>query len=314
VLAASGRWEVAVAGDRKTPAGWAAPGVRFLSADDQAASGYRLARSLPWNHYARKMMGYLAAVEAGAPFIAETDDDNVPREGWGFPPFDGRYDALPPGLGFVNVYRLFTSRRVWPRGFPLNRVTAAAPVAGPSDAASGPVGVGIWQGLADGDPDVDAIYRLTVNAPCHFSSRPPVVLGRDTVCPLNSQNTAFRREAFALLYLPSTVPFRVTDILRGYVAQPVLWAAGLRAGFLEATVCQERNPHDLMSDFESELPLYRGAEEMFRAAAGAVSAGRAVAENLFRSYEALLRGGWVAPQELDLLSDWLHDLDRAARG
>ena len=29
----------------------------------------------------------------------------------------------------------------------------------------GPSRVGVWQGLADGDPDVDAIYRLTVGEP-----------------------------------------------------------------------------------------------------------------------------------------------------
>ena len=102
--------------------------------------------------------------------------------------------------------------------------------------------IGIWQGLADLDPDVDAIYRLTSNKEVTFDKGDPIVLGKETWCPFNSQNTLFASpQFFPLLYLPAFVTFRFTDILRGYVAQPILQAAGYRLGFTEATVYQDRN-------------------------------------------------------------------------
>lgn len=307
-LSETDEWDVIVVGDRRTPSTWSWPGVRFISAAEQETSPFHLARKLPWNHYARKMIGYLAAMESGAGFIAETDDDNRPMGTWSFPPFEGTFESTPPDQGFINIYRLFTEQDIWPRGFPLNRIKDGAAIPHPRSLFHRDHRIGIWQGLADGDPDVDAIYRLTANVPCRFAERNPVVLETGTAAPLNSQNTAFSREAFPLLYLPGTVNFRVTDILRGYVAQPVLWAAGLRVGFTGPTVFQERNDHDFLKDFESELPLYLHAERFFSTAAGAVRRNRPITDNLFNAYEAFARDGWVEKSELDILSAWLKDL------
>ena len=176
------------------------------------------------------------------------------------------------------------------------------------------VEVGVWQGLADGDPDVDAIYRLTCNLPCTFDEREPLVLGAGTLCPYNSQNTACRRELFALLYLPALVTFRFTDILRGLIAQPVMWAAGFRLGFLGATVFQDRNEHDYLRDFESEIPCYLETERVVDAVGGAVSGGASVAENLHSAYRALLDQKIVVADELRLLEVWLDDLSAATDG
>ena len=41
------------------------------------------------------------------------------------------------------------------------------------------------------------------------------------------------------MYLPTFVTFRFTDILRSYVAQPIMWNAGYRLGFTNATVTQK---------------------------------------------------------------------------
>lgn len=83
------------------------------------------------------------------------------------------------------------------------------------------------QGLADENPDVDAIYRLTNDTPCYFDERAPVVLEAGTLCPFNSQNTATRRELFPLLYMPVFITFRFTDILRGLAAYEALRRAGI---------------------------------------------------------------------------------------
>ncbi len=303
-----------VVGDRKSPAGWRCPGVRYLSPAWQRRCPFTLARRLPWNHYARKNIGYLEAARRGAGLIAESDDDNHPLPGWGFPPFDGRHAQAPAGRDAVNVYGLFSRQRIWPRGFPLERLRQPEAALRVGELAPAEVRVGIWQALANGDPDVDAVYRLTRGAPCTFRSRPPVVLAHGTLAPFNSQNTAFRREAWPLLYLPAEVNFRVTDILRGYVAQPVLWAAGYQLGFTSATVRQERNAHDLLADFASEIPLYLNARRLYQVAAAAVSPRRSVSDNLWEAYAALARHALVPSAEMDSLEAWLRDLAMVTAG
>lgn len=301
-------WHLVVVGDMKTPPDWALDGVTYLSPEAQEALGFETTRLLPWNHYSRKMIGYLFAMSRGARLIADTDDDNAPKEGWKRPDFESEFDVLEGG-GFVNVYRYFSDSYVWPRGFPLHllRAKEAATVSGRRL-----IDVGVWQFLADGDADVDAIYRLVFDRPVTFASRPALALGRGVVCPFNSQNTFFTKDVFPLLYLPSYVTFRFTDILRGLVAQPVLWESGLHLAFGPATVRQQRNPHDYLADFSDEIPMYLQAEAAFDAAATAVSSGVSIAENLRAAYEGLEKRGIVEPRERILLEAWLADVTRVA--
>jgi len=302
-FAALSDWQLVVVGDRKSPRDWRWPSVEYLGPDDQVRLGYRLSDALPWNHYARKMIGYLWAIDRGASVIVDTDDDNLPKTGWSFPDFDGEFSEAT-GLAYYNAYRHFTDAFIWPRGYPLRRINDGSP----PNLGVGLQRVGVWQALADGDPDVDAIYRLVVGEAVVFSDQEPIVLGAGTVCPFNSQNTSFRPEVFSLLYLPAFVTFRFTDILRSLVAQPILWAAGYRVGFVSATVTQERNAHDLLDDFGSEVPMYLQTERVVDVASSAVRADRSIEENLRAVYEALVPEGIVEDKELDLLGAWLDDL------
>lgn len=210
--------------------------------------------------------------------------------------------------GWVNVYRRYSDAHIWPRGFPLRRITDAASVRPLEVTTRKAVQVGIWQALADGDPDVDAIYRLADGRLCYFNDREPIVLDAGTWCPFNSQATAFASACFPLLYLPTSVSFRVTDILRGFVAQPILWAAGLRLGFHTATVHQDRNPHDLLRDFDGEIPLYLHTESMVETIVSAVRSEGSIADNLRRVYEALAQQGTVDATEPARVEAWLTDL------
>jgi hypothetical protein len=301
-------WSLVVAGDKKTPGDWKRDGATMLDIAEQERMGCRIGKQLPFNHYCRKLYGYLWAVRCGAQVIADTDDDNIPYPNWAFDPFDGTYDKTAADLGFVNIYSLFTDMKIWPRGLPLDQVINPKSILKASDLKAGKSRVGIWQGLADGDPDVDAVYRLTVNLPCTFSPRNPVVLSAGTLSPFNSQNTFYRKELFPLLYLPAFVTFRFTDILRGLVAQPILWAAGYELGFSNATVFQERNPHDYTKDFESEVPMYLHGAKVPAIVANVVTPAASVADNLFNAYEALHKAGIVPANELPLLKCWLDDL------
>lgn len=307
-FAALSDYRLVVAGDKKSPATWSAPNVTYLSVADQEAAGFQMSAKLPFNHYGRKMIGYLHAIREGAQMIIDTDDDNIPYDGWEFPAFSGEYATSPANRGFVNIYKNFTSHHIWPRGYPLDLILNKEHNLKEADLTTETAQIGIWQGLADSDPDVDAIYRLVDNTEVFFDKRAPIVLAEGTLCPFNSQNTAVRCELFPLLYLPAYVTFRFTDILRGLVAQPIMWAHGYRLGFTEATVLQERNPHDYVKDFESEIPCYLHPNRVIAAVTRAISKDNTVSENLRRAYAELAIENIVTAQEIELLDLWLADV------
>lgn len=301
-------WHVVVAGDAKGPFEWELDNSTFLSLEVQEATGFSLAEVLPKNHYCRKLIAYLHAVKSGSEFILDTDDDNYPKEPWEVPSFKQMIDVTEENMGFVNVYANYTSQKIWPRGFPLNLILDEAHNQRSLKTNKEERKVAIWQGLVDGDPDVDAIYRLTINKLCTFDKKDAIVLSKGTFCPFNSQNTLFNKIAFPLLYLPSTVSFRFTDILRGLVAQPILEAAGLSLAFVPTSVYQDRNPHDYMKDFQSEVACYLESERATHLVKEAVSESKGIAENLEIAYKALHGAGIVEELELELLSRWIQDL------
>jgi hypothetical protein len=292
-----------VVGDKKTPEGWNYKNTTYLSVKDQIDLAPNLANVIPFNHYGRKMMGYVYALQQGAEIIIDTDDDNIPYANWEFPPFSGDFTTSREGLGWVNIYHHFSDQAIWPRGLPLRNINDSRDIL---QWQSSPrhQQIGIWQGLADDDPDVDAIYRLTSNKPCTFKKKQPVVLEKGTVSPFNSQNTAIHKEFFPLLFLPSFVTFRFTDILRGIIAQPILWQHNSRLGFTEATVIQKRNVHDYFKDFESEVPMYLHTERSLNVVMGSLQSGT-VKDNLFNAYEALLKINVVEEREMMVLNEWL---------
>jgi hypothetical protein len=305
-FARNSNYRLVVIGDIKTPADWNCEGVEYIDVQNQSKLSYQIIKHLPYNHYCRKMIGYLLSIEQKATAIIDTDDDNIPKAEWAFPNFEGEYESLANDLGFINIYQLFTDQKIWPRGLPLHLITTDFKLQ--QKISELECKVGVWQGLADEDPDVDAIYRLTNDYICCFKNRKPIVLGTGTITPFNSQNTIIRKELFPLLYLPAHVTFRFTDILRGLVAQPIMWLSGYQLGFTEATVVQKRNPHDYMKDFQSEVPMYLYCEKITETVAKVISSTNGVSCNLYEAYRSLLKAGIVTPPEMATLSAWLSDI------
>ena len=296
-------WNLIVVGDKKTVNDWSYPNVEFISVSDQEKMDSHFVKSLPWNSYTRKNIGYAHAISRGAQVIYDTDDDNIPLDNWIRDPFFHIEAETVNKPDFVNMYSFFTEKHVWPRGLPLQYILGGEPsLLNVKEMAN----IGVWQYLADEDPDVDAIYRLTNNEPIYFNKRAPLILNEGICCPFNSQNTYFRNEVFPLLYLPTTVTFRFTDILRGLVAQPILWAAGYRLGFGEATVIQKRNPHNYLKDFESEIPGYLFAEQVVSLAKKSVSTHCSIADNLLSVYQKLCLEKIVTEREIEILQMWLE--------
>ena len=297
-----------VIGDTKSPLDFALDGCCFFDIDAQRKTGFKFADLCPTDHYARKNVGYLIAMRDGSLNILETDDDNIPGREF----FTRRKKrVLTPVLeadGWVNVYRYFTDSLIWPRGFPLDLIhKSVIPL---NRIPVREVDCPIQQGLAGGNPDVDAIYRLLFPVYPQFNNIRHIALGNDSWCPFNSQNTFWWPEAYPLLYLPSYCSFRMTDIYRSFVAQRIAWTNDWYILFHEATVRQERNEHNLMNDFRNELPGYlnngniNGALNALNLKPGTAN----IFQNMRLCYERLIEMGLVEAKELALLESWFSDI------
>ena len=155
-----------VIGDTKSPADFKLEGCDYWSVDKQLTLPFDLAKITPTRHYSRKNLGYLLAIKNGSTELVETDDDNIPRaEFWTEKNREVKSHKFE-NAGWVNVYHYFTKNMIWPRGFPLeelqNKQIELSTLK--NDSANCP----IQQGLADENPDVDAVYRLTYPFPMNF--------------------------------------------------------------------------------------------------------------------------------------------------
>src|SRR5713226_8459873 len=173
-----------VIGDEASPSDFSLEGCDFFGLKQQHELGLKLATQCPTRHYARKNIGYLLAMRAGATLIIETDDDNTPYEAFWHQRTRGQTVRAATEAGWLNVYRYFTDAYVWPRGFPLNRINA--PQTAFDELATLNIDAPIQQGLSDVDPDVDAIYRPTQTAPVSFSRDRPAALKQYALSPLNT--------------------------------------------------------------------------------------------------------------------------------
>jgi hypothetical protein len=297
-----------VIGDSKSPADFQLNGCEFHSLESQRRSGFRVARLCPERSYARKNIGYLMAIRDGSEVVIETDDDNFPREGFWGPRRRTIQAKRVECRGWLNAYRYFSDGNIWPRGLPLTEMQNAVPRF--EDLPVREADCPIQQGLADQNPDVDAVYRLLLPLPQSFRADRRLALGSGAWCPFNSQNTTWWADAFPLMYLPAHCSFRMTDIWRSFVAQRIAWVNSWSVLFHEPTVWQERNEHNLMRDFQDEIPGY-----LLNAKIGQIldaldlrRGKEHIPDNLLTCYRALIELGAVAAAELPLLDAWLQDV------
>lgn len=294
-----------VIGDTKSPKEFDLSGCDFYSVDRQNNLKFTLAKNLPFKHYARKNLGYLIAMSKGAETIIETDDDNFPLSNF----WDDRKKSVNAYLlsdkDWVNIYKYFTDAHIWPRGFALENIQDILPKLEDQILIECP----IQQGLADENPDVDAIYRLILPLPITFNKTENIALGNNSFCPFNSQNTTWFREAFPLLYLPSYCSFRMTDIWRSFIAQRIAWTCGWPILFHRSSVWQQRNDHNLMADFHDEIPGFINNSQIYKCLKKLkLKEGiENIPENMLLCYKKLIKLNLISSEELILLDSWRND-------
>lgn len=299
-----------VIGDEKSPDNFIIDHCEYYSIKSQNELEFKTSALALKSHYSRKNIGYLIAMRDRHEIIVETDDDNVPIFNfWG--ERKRKSNARPVmSKGWINLYKYYSNELIWPRGYPIEKIMEES---NDQYGEMMEIDCPIQQGLADGDPDVDAIYRMTAKLPIDFLRKEPISIGNGVMCPFNSQNTTWFKPAFALMYLPTYCSFRMTDIWRSFVAQRIAWACEWNVLFHNSTVRQDRNEHDLLRDFEEEIPGYLNNQKIMKILIELpLKHGESnLFFNLKLCYQALLDGGFIVDEnELILLDAWENDVSQ----
>jgi hypothetical protein len=297
--------------------------VRYLTAKEQEQLGFKSIDETPWNHFARKNIGFLYAIREGAEAILDFDDDNeivMPMTSPALlsPSGNGAVWARSVNHpGAINVYNYFKpSDHVWPRGLPLNETTQRLASRRYDKVKVQRSRIAVWQHLAQLDPDVDAIWRQTHRLPLKFARHSdPLVLEKGSWAPFNAQATLWTKPGFLMMRLPSTVHGRVSDIWRSYISQPLLWRQNLSVAFAAPQFSvPNRNAHNYLGDFEAEIPLYRQAgalmEHLVLMAdkAKTMCATCSPHELLFKVYVELYEHEIVQIDDVNAVKAWIEDM------
>lgn len=264
-----------VVGDRKTPARCAAQAEAarregldclYLGVDEQhrfLADYPRLEEIVPWNSDNRRNIGFMMALRDGVETLISIDDDNLPVAGHDFvgghavvgTPVTAT--ALQADSGWYNLCESLEytpAIPIWPRGFPYSK---RMPSRVEPTALTGTVHVnaGLWLG----DPDVDAITRISIHPDVKRAAVSRGFLAPNTYSPINTQNTAIHRDAIAAYYyvlmhekMHGSRLNRFGDIWSGYFVQKCAKTLGHVVSFGDPLVSQIRNEHDLLVDLREE--------------------------------------------------------------
>ncbi|KAF9949453.1 hypothetical protein BGZ72_008773 [Mortierella alpina] len=272
---------------------WTSGSCVYLTVEDQQCLDFGIVDLIPFKAYTRKNIGYLWAVQQGATTIFDTDDDNLPNT----PSitFDSRLEsaiAYRSDNGTsdksVNIYSHFGRPDVWPRGFALSEIDVRRPVSYLPSYGSLPDAERklvapptlIQQGLADLDPDVDAIYRLTQVQELKnikFCKKSPTLrLSPGTFCPFNSQR--------------------------------LLWDVNGSLAFTKPTVDQIRNAHDYLADYKDELQLYAESSRFIDFLSDWSSPSTDLGVRIVDLMRAMTAEKFIEAADVDLAERWVKDL------
>ena len=298
-------YDVIIVGDNKTPDDYKNLNCIYLDIPSQKKLFPELSELLPYNHYCRKNLGYLYAIKKGYKIIYETDDDNIPYDN-----FDNilQYNNIQmiteQNNVWINIFKYFTNNAyIWPRGFPLSllknnpnyliQYTDKIP--------------SIINGLVENDPDVDALFRIICNhqSGIKWDKNKCVLINNTNVCVFNTQNTFWLNpELFISLLIPCSVSFRYCDILRGIINNIILKKTKNYMMYSSPNVIQNRNEHNLISDFKSEYEMYIHNEKILNFIENDIGNITSVKELLFLIYNNLLVNNVIAQKDIDILNKW----------
>ena len=338
-------WCLVIVSDAKTPSeydtkwieGEGNSHVIILTTNMQKGLASPFVNAIPWGHFGRKNIGYLYAINHGASVIWDFDDDNMLKF-WirdaapdKAPSLDAEFELIagkdtsvihvlqPKGHDWptYNPYPALGSPILpsWPRGLPLADIKKDQCSNTTIEATKLPAkSIAVLQSLAEGQPDVDAIYRITTSMPRPFAFKRtdetrPLMIPAGVLSPYNAQATLHSRAAFWALLLPITVHGRVSDIWRSYFAQKLFWESNLRIGFAaRPLVVHDRTEHDNLGDLDAERDLYMKSKHLVNFLGSWKGKTTTLVERIEELWIALYERQYIELKDVELVQLWLQSL------
>lgn len=252
-------WTFVIVGDTKTPhemyndlENEFGECVVYLNPDTQSTLYPELSETIGWKSIQRRNIGFVFAYDQGADIVATIDDDNIPYDNWGDEIFVGQEIEIDvyEHKDFVVFDPISPTNHndLWHRGYPIEMVPEKNNI---EYKGKGLRKVLIQADFWDGDPDIDALCRLSKMPVCKFTEFKP--FGSPDIAPFNSQNTFLAREVLPY-YAVLPHAGRMDDIWGAYIVQHYFPRSVV---YNKATVYQDRNVQDLITNMENEIIGYR---------------------------------------------------------
>jgi hypothetical protein len=256
-------WTFLIVGDTKTPHEEYRKlekefnNVIYLSPESQELHYKELSDVIGWKSIQRRNIGFVYAYKEGADIVATVDDDNIPYDNWGDNVLVGQEVEVDL---FENISSLYfdpisptNHNDLWHRGYPIEDLQVKNNIEYRGKTKRK---VLVQADFWDGDPDIDAICRLSKKPIVKFEKFDPFCSNQ--LAPFNSQNTFLVREVIPFYsVLPHTG--RMDDIWGSYILQYYFPNSVI---YSQATVYQDRNIQDLVTNLENEVIGYRNTYKL----------------------------------------------------
>jgi hypothetical protein len=251
-------WVFVIVGDTKTPHVYYEQlereyysNVIYLSPKKQEELYPELSDTIGWKSIQRRNIGFVYAYNNGADIVATVDDDNIPYDGWGTNYIGKEIEVdlyTNTACDYFDPISTTNQPDLWHRGFPIEYLTVKNNIEYKGKTKRI---VLVQADFWDGDPDIDAICRLSKKPIVKFNNFNPFCSNQ--IAPFNSQNTFLSR-----LVIPyyAVLPHvgRMDDIWGSYILQYYFPNSVI---YNKATVYQDRNIQDLVTNLEKEVIGYR---------------------------------------------------------
>jgi len=256
-------WTFMIVGDTKTPNEEYIAlekkhnNVIYLSPKMQEEKYKEISDIIGWRTIQRRNIGFIFAYHMGADVLATVDDDNIPYDNWGQNLYVGKtidVDLYEPELNVFDPLSITKDNYIWHRGYPIEYLQKRHRVEYKGKTKRK---VLVQADLWDGDPDIDAMARLTYKPIVKYSDITEPYCS-NAISPFNSQNTFLAREVIPFY---SVLPFtgRMDDIWGSYILQHYFPNSVI---YSPASVYQDRNVQDLITNLEKEIIGYRNTLQL----------------------------------------------------
>ena len=252
-------WTLVVVGDTKTPHElYKELDCVYLSPSIQETISKELSDVIGWKSIQRRNIGFIFAYNQGADIVATVDDDNIPYDDWGSDVLVGQEiecDLYEPETDVFDPLSITNTPEIWHRGYPIELLQTRHRVEYKGKTKRK---VLVQADLWDGDPDIDAMARLTLKPIVKYNINQPYCSNK--ISPFNSQNTFLSREVIPFY---SVLPHigRMDDIWGAYILQHYFPESVI---YNRPSVYQDRNTQDLITNLENEIIGYRNTLKLIQ--------------------------------------------------